>query len=164
MAYTTVKDLLIATCDAVRTKDGTDADINHQDIPQRILDIPSGGLPSWMTTGTVTVAENTATLYVNHGGSTKPYLQLLAIEYPDAMDSVYTQAVCIGIICPDGTTLRTAMSYTPYNNSTPSAFANTSAVSEVTETGVKFITKDSNYYFRAGYTYRWICLFHESEG
>lgn len=36
MAYRTMKDLLKATCDAIRLRDGTTASINHQDIPARI--------------------------------------------------------------------------------------------------------------------------------
>lgn len=43
MEYNTLTDLMTATCDAIREKDGTSENINVQDIPQRILDIPSGG-------------------------------------------------------------------------------------------------------------------------
>lgn len=42
MAYSTMKDLLKATCDAIRSKDGTTASINHQDIPARIEAIEGG--------------------------------------------------------------------------------------------------------------------------
>lgn len=44
LKYGTLKDLLKAICDAVRNKDGTTEDIAHQDIPERIKDIPTGGL------------------------------------------------------------------------------------------------------------------------
>ncbi len=43
MAYSTMKDLLKATCDAIRSKDGTTASINHQDIPARIEAISGDG-------------------------------------------------------------------------------------------------------------------------
>lgn len=41
--YATVQALFTAICDAIRTKDGTAATIAHQDIPDRIAAIPTGG-------------------------------------------------------------------------------------------------------------------------
>ena len=43
MAYTTIKELFTAICDAIRGKDGTTDKINHQDIPSRISAITTGG-------------------------------------------------------------------------------------------------------------------------
>ena len=40
--YTTLKTLFVAICDAIRSKTGGKAKINHQDIPQAILDITTG--------------------------------------------------------------------------------------------------------------------------
>lgn len=39
--YTTVKSLFTAICDAIRSKDGTAEEIDHQDIPDRIGKIPT---------------------------------------------------------------------------------------------------------------------------
>lgn len=41
--YETVDSLFSGICNAIREKDGTTALINHQDIPERIIEIPSGG-------------------------------------------------------------------------------------------------------------------------
>lgn len=41
--YETIDQLFSATCNAIREKDGTSALIKHQDIPERIMGIPSGG-------------------------------------------------------------------------------------------------------------------------
>lgn len=43
MAYSTMKDLFKAICDAIRSKDGTTGSINHQDIPARIQAISGDG-------------------------------------------------------------------------------------------------------------------------
>lgn len=43
MLYTTLKSLFEAICNAIREKKGTSASINHQDIPEEILSISSGG-------------------------------------------------------------------------------------------------------------------------
>lgn len=42
MAYTSVKELFVAICDAIRAKKGTSETINHQDIPSEITSIESG--------------------------------------------------------------------------------------------------------------------------
>ena len=42
MSYSTVSALMTGICDAIRTKDGTTAQINHQDIPDRIAAIETG--------------------------------------------------------------------------------------------------------------------------
>ena len=42
LLYDTPKKLLKAICDAIRSKDGTTADINHQNIPERISSIKVG--------------------------------------------------------------------------------------------------------------------------
>lgn len=39
MSYSTVSALMTGICDAIRTKDGTTAQINHQDIPDRVLQL-----------------------------------------------------------------------------------------------------------------------------
>lgn len=43
MAYSTIKELFTAICDAIRGKDGTTGTIAHQDIPSRISAISGGG-------------------------------------------------------------------------------------------------------------------------
>lgn len=42
MAYTTVQDLFTGICDSIRAKEKTTAPINHQDIPTRIANLPTG--------------------------------------------------------------------------------------------------------------------------
>ena len=42
-SYTTVSALFTAICDAIRAKENSTDSINHQDIPSRITDLPSGG-------------------------------------------------------------------------------------------------------------------------
>lgn len=55
MAYTSLKTLFKAICDAIRSKDGTTGLINHQDIPDRIAAITTG------STGTdTTISSNGA--------------------------------------------------------------------------------------------------------
>lgn len=46
LLYKTPADLMNAICSAVREKDGTTDEIAYQDLPQRVLDIPSGGSES----------------------------------------------------------------------------------------------------------------------
>lgn len=41
MSYNTLSELFKGICDAIRTKDGTSDEINHQDIPERILALES---------------------------------------------------------------------------------------------------------------------------
>ena len=43
MLYTTLKSLFEAICNAIREKKGSSDEINHQDIPDEILSIESGG-------------------------------------------------------------------------------------------------------------------------
>lgn len=43
MTYTTIESLFTGICDAIREKDGTTDLISHQDIPERIAAISSGG-------------------------------------------------------------------------------------------------------------------------
>ena len=64
MIYSTIKDLFKGICDAIRSKDGTAEEINHQDIPSRIQAIQSG-LDTTDATATADdiLAEKTA--YVN---------------------------------------------------------------------------------------------------
>lgn len=64
MIYSTIKDLFKGICDAIRSKDGTAEEINHQDIPSRIQAIQSGLDTSDATaTADDILAEKTA--YVN---------------------------------------------------------------------------------------------------
>ena len=58
MAYTTVKDLFIAICDAIRSKTGTTEKISHQDIPAKINAIASGASGSGMTMKTGETTSN----------------------------------------------------------------------------------------------------------
>ena len=75
-------DYLGEIADAIRIKSGTDAAIAAKDFPQRILDIPSGGLPVDIKTGTFTVAEDTTeTITIPHGLGTDT--SVIVLIFPD---------------------------------------------------------------------------------
>ncbi len=63
MIYSTIKDLFKGICDAIRSKDGTAEEINHQDIPSRIQAIQSG-LDTTDATATAGVILKGKTAYV----------------------------------------------------------------------------------------------------
>ena len=39
MIYSTIKDLFKGICDAIRSKDGTAEEINHQDIMEKFMSL-----------------------------------------------------------------------------------------------------------------------------
>lgn len=43
MAYSTVKELFVAICDSIRSKKGTTELINHQDIPEEVVNVFDSG-------------------------------------------------------------------------------------------------------------------------
>lgn len=66
MAYTTIKELFTAICDAIRAKTGTTDLINHQDIPARISSIETGtGLDTSDANATPQDMGKDSTAYVN---------------------------------------------------------------------------------------------------
>ena len=143
-------DLLTQIADAIRSKDGTTDAIKATDMPQRILDIPSGGsvLPSNIKTGTFTVAEDTSdTITIPHGCGSTP---ITVFIYPDNPDYI------IGKI-----------PYSFLGGSKDIQYRivtiNTSAVSiksgvfniEIDDTNIVVSTSNTTYKFRAGAIYRW---------
>lgn len=143
-------DFFTQIADSIRSKDGTTDAIKATDMPQRILDIPSGGsgLPSNIKTGTFTVAEDTTdTITIPHGCGSTP---ITVFIYPDNPDYI------IGKI-----------PYSFLGGSKDIQYRivtiNTSAVSiksgvfniEIDDTNIVVSTSNTTYKFRAGAIYRW---------
>ena len=79
-------DFLTQIANSIRSKDGTTEPILATDFPQRIIDIPSGGieLPSNIKTGTFTVAEDIVeTITIPHGLGAVPIMFFIFPDNPE---------------------------------------------------------------------------------
>ena len=72
-------DFFTQIANAIRSKDGTTEPIVATDFPQRILDIPSGGVSSdiRLATGTFTPSADVKTVEIEHGLSAMPNFSIV---------------------------------------------------------------------------------------
>lgn len=72
-------DFLTQIADSIRSKDGTTEPIVATDFPQRILDIPSGGVSSdiRLATGTFTPSADVTNVEIEHGLSAIPNFSIV---------------------------------------------------------------------------------------
>ena len=72
-------DFLTQIADSIRSKDGTTGPILATDFPQRIIDIPSGGVSSdiRLATGTFTPSADVSTVEIEHGLSAMPNFSIV---------------------------------------------------------------------------------------
>lgn len=72
-------DFLTQIADSIRSKDGTTEPILATDFPQRILDIPSGGVSSdiRLATGTFTQSADVMNIEIEHGLSAIPNFSIV---------------------------------------------------------------------------------------
>lgn len=97
MAYSKISDLFKGICDAIRSKDGTTAKINHQDIPTRIQSLNVTETVR-LQQKSVTPGENAQTVKADTG-----YTALSQVNV-EAIDSGYVGS---------GITRKSAQTYTP---------------------------------------------------
>ena len=154
MSYTTIPSLFTAICNAIRSKDGSSSNINHQDIPSKILAIPTnqGGitLPNNMEMGTFTLEADTfEQITINHNLGVAPIGIFVAIDelnrpgqrpYSTLGGYYLGRNECL-----------------VYNNTSGLAYGTAEHVTDITNTSFTLNPRSVNSYpFRAGYTYRWI--------
>lgn len=90
-------DFFTQIANAIRSKDGTTEPIVAIDFPQRILDIPSGGVSSdiRLATGTFTPSADVTTVEIEHGLSAKPNFSIVFAIVDSAMgDNSHITASC----------------------------------------------------------------------
>ena len=90
-------DFLTQIADSIRRKDGTTESIPAIDFPQRILDIPSGGVSSdiRLATGTFTPSADVKTVEIEHGLSVTPNFSIVFA----IVDSAFTGNAQITTSC-----------------------------------------------------------------
>ena len=145
--------LLTQIADSIRSKDGTTELINAQDMPQRILDIPTSGTTIDFKFGTVTLSADTQTIEIEHGLGHKPTLFCL-YAIGGIQDINSSTCSCIrndygdfGSGCYSSARM--------YNGSISQSYIDT-RISTANETKCTFITGYNTHYFRSGWTFYWI--------
>ena len=144
-------DFLTQIADAIRSKDGTTEPIVANDFPQRILNIPSGGvsvLPDTIKTGTFTVAEDTLeTITIQHGLGTTPVIVLILPDNPNYVIGKIPYSIIGGI----------DISAEKIVTSNTSALTSKYGIVTIThdDTNIVIALQTSNYKMIAGLVYRW---------
>ena len=90
-------DFFTQIANAIRSKDGTTEPIVATDFPQRILDIPSGGVSSdiRLATGTFTPSADVKTVEIEHGLSAMPNFSIVFAIVDSSMgDNAQITASC----------------------------------------------------------------------
>lgn len=164
MAYETVSGLFTAICNAVRTKDGSMADISHQDIPQKILDIPSGGGATNLVKGTFTPATdiniNISGGYyaISHPLGKIPDFVLISLTGITNFANTENYDFIVGIKLPDNFSLvNNISSRTNYGHTAADLYGkgNTEPFVKADENAIS-IMYGNNCYLRAGRTYEYV--------
>lgn len=92
-------DFLTQIADSIRSKDGTTDLIVATDFPQRILDIPSGGVSSdiRLATGTFTPSSDVSNVEIEHGLSVTPNFSIVFAIVDSAMggNAHITASCCV---------------------------------------------------------------------
>lgn len=144
--------LLQQIADSIRSKDGTTELIHAPDMPQRILDIPSGSAVDF-TFGTITLTADTQTIEIEHGLGHKPTLFCLyAIDGIQDINSstcscIRTDYGDLGDGCYSSARMYSGSISQSYDGS---------RISTADETKCTFITGYNTHYFRSGWTFYWI--------
>lgn len=142
-------DFLSGIADAIRTKDGTSELIPAKDFPQRILDIPSGGLPSNIKTGTFTVTEDTTEpITIVHGlGVVTPAMVLIFPDNPEYVIGKIAYSILGG--------LNISGEKIVASNSAAITSKYGICTIDVDDTNVVITPSSSTYKLIAGLNYRW---------
>ena len=92
-------DFFTQIANSIRSKDGTTDPILATDFPQRILDIPSGGVSSdiRLATGTFTPSADVSTVEIEHGLSVTPNFSIVFAILDSAMggNAHITASCCV---------------------------------------------------------------------
>ena len=94
-------DFLTQIANAIRSKDGTTEPIVATDFPQRILDIPSGGISSdiRLATGTFTPSADVTTVEIEHGLSAIPNFSIVfaIVDTAFGVNGYITMNCCVDL-------------------------------------------------------------------
>ena len=142
-------DFLRGIADAIRIKSGTEEAIVAKDFPQRILDIPSGGLPENIKTGTFTVAEDTTeTITIPHGlGTDESVIVLIFPDNPEYSIGKIAYSILGGIN-------RSGEKIVTGNSGAVTSKYGICAI-DVDDTNIVITPSGSTYKLIAGLNYRW---------
>ena len=92
-------DFLTQIADSIRSKDGTTEPILATDFPQRIIDIPSGGVSSdiRLATGTFTTSADVTSVEIEHGLSAMPNFSIVFAIVDSALggNTLITLSCCV---------------------------------------------------------------------
>ncbi len=150
-------DLLTAIADSIRIKTGTEGLINAQDMPQRILGIPSGGdMPLSIQTGTFSFEEDTTgPVTLTFNGKVIVFMYF-ADEIVDKDEYIKLSMVGAEFMVRTPTNWRSSFYISGSNvlSATTAAY-DTGYYMTVDDNVVTFTSSRSTYLFRAGYTYRY---------
>ena len=149
-------DFFTQIANAIRSKDGTTEPIVATDFPQRILDIPSGGVSSdiRLATGTFTPSADVSNVEIEHGLSVTPNFSIVFAIVDSAMSSnaQITTSCCVNFDKQFNMRIRGSWGNVVGSNKF-GEISDTYSESTVIFNNVGSSTGDK---FVSGKTYRWI--------
>ena len=149
-------DFLTQIADSIRSKDGTTEPILATDFPQRIIDIPSGGVSSdiRLATGTFTPSADVMNVEIEHGLSAIPNFSIVFA----IVDSAFGANGYITINCCVNADIQSYMRIRGSWGNVSNAMKFGEVSDTYGESTVIFNNVGSNKTdkFPAGTTYRWI--------